>query len=87
MQGNLLGCYGHPQVEYSNVIRIWILCIFFRLHKEIWIHNTDDPSVNFNRYVMYFWQENNHIAGEEEVLYFLSILAATIRRPNPLLDT
>jgi len=28
MQGNL-GCYGHTQVEYSNGIRILILCISF----------------------------------------------------------
>jgi len=34
MQGNL-GCYGHTQVEYSNGIRILILCTFFRLRKEI----------------------------------------------------
>jgi len=53
MEGNL-GPYGHTQVEYSNVIRILILRIFFRLRKERRIHNTDDPSVNFNRYIRYF---------------------------------
>jgi len=85
MQGNL-GPYGHKQVEYSNVIRILILRIFFRLRKESCIHNTDDPSVNFNRCIRYFWQENNHIPGDEHVIYFLSILAAAIRRANPLLE-
>ena len=80
-----LGCYGQPQVEFSDVTRILILCIFFRLHKEIWIHNTDDPSLNFNHYIIFF-KKTTLFQVRNGYFCFLSTSAAVISRRNPLLD-